>query len=169
MSDKRYDTYIPLARSDKCCERRVGLIQSTSPAPPPGGPAALRYPLRELTNGARAIKTSRPTPAEGHMFGSSCHAVWNIHSFTSCQLIMAQRLLARPTAFRCMPTRTRPFSTVIDAPVDPRTQQITPSVGKRSVFEDAVQATAPRTNWTRDEISQVYSTSLMELTYASVC
>jgi|TARA_R110002003_G_scaffold595_16_gene20830 biotin synthase len=62
----------------------------------------------------------------------------------------------------------RPFSTVIDAPVDPKTQQITPPSGRRSVFEDAAQAVAPRTNWTKEEISEVYSTSLIELTYASV-
>lgn len=33
---------------------------------------------------------------------------------------------------------------------------------------DATNATAPRTNWTREEISQIYNTPLNQLTYASV-
>ncbi|KAH7398207.1 hypothetical protein BKA66DRAFT_556479 [Pyrenochaeta sp. MPI-SDFR-AT-0127] len=80
---------------------------------------------------------------------------------------MALRASIRPIGFRCISTRTRPFSTVIDAPVDPKTQQITPPTGRRSVFEDAVHAVGPRTNWTKEEISEVYNTSLIELTYAS--
>ncbi|PSN61824.1 biotin synthase [Corynespora cassiicola Philippines] len=62
---------------------------------------------------------------------------------------------------------TRPFSTVLDTPVHPSAQQSSPAAPTGSVFQDAVQATAPRNNWTRDEISEVYNTSLIELTYAS--
>lgn len=82
---------------------------------------------------------------------------------------MAQRVLARPLGFICLPTRVRSFSTVIDAPIDPRTQRASPPAGKSSILDDARQATATRTNWTKEEISQVYNTPLIELTYASVC
>jgi biotin synthase len=39
---------------------------------------------------------------------------------------------------------------------------------KRSVFQEAVNATSPRTNWTRDEIKEIYDTPLMELAFAAV-
>jgi biotin synthase len=81
-------------------------------------------------------------------------------------------MLFRPVGFALIP-RTRPvlrsFSTVIDAPVDPTTQQIIPQTQKTSVFENALNAKAPRTNWTKEEIAEVYNTSLIDLTYASVC
>ncbi|ORY19004.1 hypothetical protein BCR34DRAFT_621180 [Clohesyomyces aquaticus] len=53
------------------------------------------------------------------------------------------------------------FSTVHDAPA-----QSSPALSN-SVFEDAVQATAPRTNWTREEIASIYNTPLIELSYAA--
>ncbi|KAL4992820.1 hypothetical protein BDW68DRAFT_148916 [Aspergillus falconensis] len=34
-------------------------------------------------------------------------------------------------------------------------------------LQEAVAATAPRTNWTRDEVQQIYETSLNQLTYAA--
>ncbi|KAF2272971.1 putative biotin synthase [Westerdykella ornata] len=77
---------------------------------------------------------------------------------------MAQRLLLRPlvssSSSLLVPTRetARSFSTVVDIPVIKPTS---------SVFQDAVQASGPRTNWTREEIAEVYNTPLMELTYAS--
>ena len=37
-----------------------------------------------------------------------------------------------------------------------------------TTLQDAVQATAPRTNWTREEISDLYNSPLMELSYAAV-
>lgn len=37
-----------------------------------------------------------------------------------------------------------------------------------SALTEATAATAPRTNWTREEVSQIYNTPLNELTYASV-
>ncbi|KAF2129584.1 biotin synthase [Dothidotthia symphoricarpi CBS 119687] len=84
---------------------------------------------------------------------------------------MAQRLLKRPIGLLFVPVRTqylsRSFSTVLDTPVDPSTQQITPPTSQRSVFQDALQAAGPRTNWTREEIAEVYNTSLIELTYAA--
>lgn len=42
-----------------------------------------------------------------------------------------------------------------------------PSTSK-SVFEEAVNATKPRNTWTKDEISEIYKTPLMELAYAAV-
>lgn len=100
----------------------------------------------------------------------SCYKLCLVHRllFQREDFKMAQRALARPVGFRYISTRTRPFSTVIDVNVDPRTQQITPPAGRRSVFEEAVRAAGPRTNWTKEEISEVYNTSLIELTYASV-
>jgi hypothetical protein len=59
----------------------------------------------------------------------------------------------------------RPFSTVLDTPVDPSS---TPPTRKASVFENALNAVAPRTNWTKGEIAQVYNTPLIDLTHASV-
>jgi biotin synthase len=35
-------------------------------------------------------------------------------------------------------------------------------------LREATAATAPRTNWTRDEIQQIYETPLNQLTYAAV-
>lgn len=37
-----------------------------------------------------------------------------------------------------------------------------------SALAEATASTAPRTNWSREEVSQVYNTPLNELTYASV-
>jgi biotin synthase len=86
---------------------------------------------------------------------------------------MAQRQLVRPIGLALNSARThqfvRPFSTVLDAPVDPKTQQITPPTGRKgSVFEDALHAAGPRNNWTREEIAEVYNTPLIKLTYAAV-
>ena len=85
---------------------------------------------------------------------------------------MAQRVLFRASGLRAGPGRlphlTRSFSTVLDTPVDPGTQQIRQTTPRTSVFENALNATAPRTNWTKDEIAEIYNTSLIDLTYASV-
>jgi biotin synthase len=81
---------------------------------------------------------------------------------------MGQRILLRPVGLTFVPrTRhiSRSFSTVLDTPVDPATQQLRRTT---SVFEEALNARAPRTNWTKEEISEVYNTSLIDLTYASV-
>lgn len=86
---------------------------------------------------------------------------------------MAQRTLVRPIGLVLKSARTqqfvRPFSTVLDAPVDPKTQQVTPPTGRKSsVYEDALKATGPRTNWTREEITEIYNTPLIRLTHAAV-
>lgn len=87
---------------------------------------------------------------------------------------MAQRTLVRPIGLALNSTRIqhriRSFSTVLDTPIDPKTQQVTPpTAGKSSVFEDAVNASGPRTNWTKEEIAEIYNTPLIRLTYAAVC
>jgi hypothetical protein len=38
-----------------------------------------------------------------------------------------------------------------------------------SVFQNALDASAPRTNWTREEIREIYDTPLMQLAFAAVC
>jgi len=43
-----------------------------------------------------------------------------------------------------------------------------PSPSPRSVFDEAVNASAPRNTWTKDEISEIYKTPLMDLAYAAV-
>lgn len=87
---------------------------------------------------------------------------------------MAQRTLVRPIGLALNSARiqqfVRPFSTVLDTPIDPKTQQATPPTARKSsVFEDAVSATGTRTNWTKEEIAEIYNTSLIKLTYAAVC
>jgi biotin synthase len=39
----------------------------------------------------------------------------------------------------------------------------------RSAFENALEASAPRNNWTKEEIKEIYDTPLMNLAYAAVC
>jgi hypothetical protein len=86
---------------------------------------------------------------------------------------MAQRVFLRTGRGLALTPRslqiTRPFSTVLDTLVDPGTQQLRSVARTGSVFENALNASAPRTNWTKEEISEVYNTSLIDLTYASVC
>ena len=61
----------------------------------------------------------------------------------------------------------RSFSTVVDdrlaiaASASPLSQST-------NVVHAALNATAPRHNWTRDEIREVYNTPLMELAHQSV-
>ncbi|KAF2248955.1 biotin synthase [Trematosphaeria pertusa] len=84
---------------------------------------------------------------------------------------MAHRALVRPIGLvpaLCRPQHvSRPFSTVLDTPINPAAQQTPPPAPSSSVFHDAVQAAAPRTNWTKEEISELYNTPLINLTYAA--
>lgn len=87
---------------------------------------------------------------------------------------MAQRTLVRPIGLALNSARAqpfvRPFSTVLDTPIDPKTQQVTPPTARKSsVFEDAVNAAGPRNNWTKEEIAEIYNTPLIKLTFAAVC
>jgi hypothetical protein len=67
--------------------------------------------------------------------------------------------------------RRRLYSTVQDLPrtVGSFTDAAPPAPTRSSsVFDDAVSAASPRYDWTREQISQIHQTSLMELTYAAV-
>jgi len=79
---------------------------------------------------------------------------------------MAYRALLRPALARPLTTTQllRPFGTVVDAPVAAAAQQPPPS----NVFESALQATGPRTSWTKAEITEIYNKPLIDLTYAAV-
>lgn len=66
----------------------------------------------------------------------------------------------------------RAFSTVVD---DGFTRMTAPSSGPppppqpSSALQDAMSSKAPRQNWTKDEIREIYNTPLMELAFSSVC
>ncbi|KAF2703198.1 biotin synthase [Pleomassaria siparia CBS 279.74] len=87
---------------------------------------------------------------------------------------MVQPLRLRPTLLVVARTHhlvllsRRPFSTVLDTPINAAAQQTPPSPStSSSAFRDAIQAAGPRNNWTRDEVADIYNTPLMELTYAA--
>jgi hypothetical protein len=110
-----------------------------------------------------------PSLTEGHLLGVQQVSFTNTVGCSN----MAQRTLARPLGLALSSARThclvRSFSTVLDTPIDPKTQQVTPPTGqKSSVFENAVKATGTRTNWTKEEIAEIYNTPLIRLTYAAV-
>jgi biotin synthase len=44
----------------------------------------------------------------------------------------------------------------------------TPLTPQSSAFQNAVEATAPRNNWTKEEIKEIYETPLMKLAFAAV-
>jgi biotin synthase len=58
------------------------------------------------------------------------------------------------------------LSTIQDAPIfnTPLPVQATQS----TLLQDAVNASGPRMTWTKEEISQIYNTPLIELQYAAV-
>jgi biotin synthase len=62
---------------------------------------------------------------------------------------------------------TRKLSTVRDLPHSATTipYQV---LSSGAVLQNATSATGPRTNWTREEISEIYNTPLFELHYAAV-
>ena len=114
----------------------------------------------------------------GHLLRTSINSLVGQHdspvnaTLLTVPLAMAQRVLLRPTGFALAlrtPRSCRKFSTVLDTPVYPVSERNTNSATQSTVFNDALNATAPRTTWTKEEISEVYHTSLIDLTYASVC
>lgn len=59
----------------------------------------------------------------------------------------------------------RGYGTVSDAPQDPAALDVSSS---KSVFQQAIDAKGPRTDWTKDEIKQIHEMPLMELAFAAV-
>lgn len=70
---------------------------------------------------------------------------------------------------------SRGHSTAVDTPVSyaaappPPPQQQRSGLDGKKLMAEAVAATKPRNNWTREEIAAIYYQPLLELTYQSVC
>ena len=63
----------------------------------------------------------------------------------------------------------RHYGTVSGAPSYPSLlNAISSSQSQRSIFQEAIEAKAPRMSWTRGEIEQIYDMPLMELAFAAV-
>jgi hypothetical protein len=58
------------------------------------------------------------------------------------------------------PSLVRKYGTVSPVSAGPTPQSV--------VFERAVEANAPRNNWTKEEIKEIYDTPLMKLAFAAV-
>ncbi|KAF2672403.1 biotin synthase [Microthyrium microscopicum] len=72
--------------------------------------------------------------------------------------------------FTIVPSRftiSRSFSSVRDVPITSSTLPYQVSQPKTSALQEALAASAPRTNWTKEEISEIYNTPLFELHYAA--
>ena len=85
------------------------------------------------------------------------------------ELASMSRMVARRVAQRTPSVRY--YSIVHDVPRTTAALGQTPPPPQqdgRSVFNQAVNATGPRNNWTKDEISQIHHTPLMELAFAAV-
>lgn len=64
----------------------------------------------------------------------------------------------------------RSFSSVRDVVPNPISAPPPPAAHIKSgkALNNALQANAPRNNWTKEEISEIYNTPLIELQYAAV-
>lgn len=85
------------------------------------------------------------------------------------ELATMSRCVARK-ATRKIPS-VRYYSIVHDVPSVAASLSQTPPLPpaqNQSVFEQAVRAAGPRNNWTKEEISQIHQTPLMELAFAAV-
>lgn len=68
-------------------------------------------------------------------------------------------------------TSVRTYSTVHDIPRAAAAVGQAPPPPKpsqSSIFHDAVNASGPRHNWTKEEITEIHQTPLMELAFAAV-
>ena len=72
--------------------------------------------------------------------------------------------LMRPAVTR----HARPLSTVQDIYPSGGGATPPPSPNTAAVVEEALNSRAPRMDWTRDEIREIYNTPLMELAFKSV-
>lgn len=87
-------------------------------------------------------------------------------------MVMSLTILPRRVALRSTSAASvqlaRQFSTVVDDTFSPASAPPPPQANKGRVLEDAVNAKAPRFDWTKDEIREIYNTPLMELAFQSV-
>lgn len=93
----------------------------------------------------------------------------NPRTMTTMELASMSRAVARRVVSKA--SYARYYSIVHDVPRTAAGLSPTPPPPQpqsRSVFEEAVNATGPRTNWTKDEITQIHQTPLMELAFAAV-
>ncbi|EON60801.1 hypothetical protein W97_00010 [Coniosporium apollinis CBS 100218] len=74
-------------------------------------------------------------------------------------------LRLRQSAIPQLKQASRAFSTVLDTPTISAETPASPST--RSTLQDALTANRPRTNWTKEEISDIYNTPLMELAFVA--
>jgi biotin synthase len=72
-------------------------------------------------------------------------------------LVSSCRALLQETKAQSL---VRKYGTVSPVTVEPTPQS--------TVFDRALEANAPRNNWTKDEIKEIYDTPLMKLAFASV-
>jgi biotin synthase len=79
------------------------------------------------------------------------------------------RTVVRRTAQQVSLRQTRQYSIVHDIPrATGSVHNTPPPPAPSSVFDRAVNATGPRHDWTKDEISQIHRKPLMELAFAAV-
>lgn len=79
--------------------------------------------------------------------------------------------ISRP-AFQSM-EQSRTGATLVDTPTAAHDQpevveKTARQANAKKIFADAVAATGPRQNWTRDEISAIYYQPLLELSHQAV-
>jgi biotin synthase len=74
------------------------------------------------------------------------------------------------TAVRLQRIYVRSYSSVVDhqLPLTPISGS-PPKIASGNAVQEALAANGVRQNWTREEISEIYNTSLYELQYAAVC
>lgn len=121
------------------------------------------------SNGNAINNTSTPGLQELHAAHNASPSRPVLHPYSSNT--MAHRALLRPVGrtpsavLSCSRHHFARFSTVIDGnPLTPPA----PSNVASDVFNEAVQATSPRTTWTKEQIAEIYNTPLINLTYGAV-
>lgn len=105
------------------------------------------------------------------------HFLPSFLAFHSPRLLQPVRATMKATRFGQSLARStttiRSYSTVHDLPhasssfVHPPTAPT--AAENTSVFQRAINATAPRNDWTKEQISEIHQTPLMELAFAAVC
>jgi hypothetical protein len=93
------------------------------------------------------------------------------HYASSVSTNMALTLVSRRAATRAVAScsAARSFSTPVhDTTFSPAATPPPPPTAESQVLRNAVNATTPRYDWTRDEIREIYQTPLMDLAFQSV-